>query len=263
MKNNIIGSMLLACTTLFFACKTASEAPAPAQELGSAHIEFENQFAQDPNDPEQFDPFIINSTTPYKNAAGQDYTITAFKYYISNIKLKRADGTIHVDSNSYYLIDAASDDVVITLNKIPVGNYVSISYIIGVDSLQNKTLGQTGALDRSNGMWDAVSENYISVLLEGTAPASTESGHVIKYHIGGYKNTDHTNTLRSAELGFGSYTLQVRSIGTPQVHLSVLASKVAKNLSFDTTPIIDTPGSASVDVSASYANMIIFEHIHN
>jgi hypothetical protein len=266
MKKIIAGSILLALATFVCACKTASEDPAPndpAQETGSVHVEFDNQFEQDPLDPEQYMPLIFTTET-YNNTAGEDYTITAFKYYISNIKFKKADGTVHTDSNSYYLIDASSSDAVITLSKVPVGNYTSMSYTIGVDSLQNATTGQTGALDRSNGMWDATAENYISVLLEGTSPQSTETGHAIKYHIGGYKNSNHTNTLRTVQHNFGpEYELQVRSIGTPQVHLAVQAAKVAKNLTFASTPIVDAPGTAAVTISASYANMIIFEHIHN
>ncbi|MDB5256560.1 MAG: hypothetical protein JWM14_1255 [Chitinophagaceae bacterium] len=262
MKKIIVGSMLLAFATFISACKTASDDPVPAQGKGSVHIEFDNQFEQDPLDPEQYMPLIFTTET-YSNNAGEEYTITAFKYYISNIKLKKADGTVHVDSNSYYLIDASSSDAVITLSKVPVGNYTSMSYIIGIDSLQNETTGQTGALDRTNGMWDVTSESYLSLLLEGTSPQSTETGHAIKYHIGGYKNSNHTNTLRTVQHNFGEYVLQVREIGTPQVHLAVQAAKVAKNITFATTPIIDSPGTAAVNISASYANMIIFEHIHN
>jgi hypothetical protein len=71
----------------------------------------------------------------YKNALGQTYTISKFRYYISNICLKKSDGTMYFSKN-YYLIDeedASSKNI--TLTGIPEGDYNSISFMLGVDSL--------------------------------------------------------------------------------------------------------------------------------
>ena len=46
------------------------------------------------------------NTGSYTNAVGENFTVTAFDYYISNIKLTKTDGTIYVvpQDSSYFLI---------------------------------------------------------------------------------------------------------------------------------------------------------------
>ncbi|WP_010603331.1 MbnP family protein, partial [Pedobacter agri] len=41
------------------------------------------------------------NTTTYKNAKGEDFKINVFKYYVSNIKLSKADGTTYLIPESY------------------------------------------------------------------------------------------------------------------------------------------------------------------
>jgi len=263
MKNTIVLISLLASTTFFSACKKASDDPAPAQETGTVHVEFDNQFEQSALDPEQYTPLVFNTET-YQNAAGEDYTITKFKYYISNVKLKKADGSSYSVPESYYLIDASSSaDQLITLSNVPAGTYTGMSYIIGVDSTRNVSGAQTGALDEANGMFWSWNSGYIFMMFEGTSPQSTATDHVLQYHVGGFRNSTNTNALRTVNLSFGSSTLRVTKVGIPQVHIMVEASKVAKNRSFATTPTVHMPGATAISIADDYVNMFKFDHIHN
>ena len=131
---------------------------------------------------------LIFDNTVYKNKAGQEYTITNFKYYISNIKLIDEAGKAHINADSYYLVrhdDSASMDIELT--DIPSGKYKSISFLIGVDSLHNCSGAQSGALDPVNGMFWTWNQGYIFFKLEGKSPSSKSSGGIYEYHIGGYK----------------------------------------------------------------------------
>ena len=94
-----------------------------SDQKGNFTLEFENKV----NDL----PLILN-TQNYINANGDNYTISTFKYYISNIKLSRADGTSYSLPESYYLIDASKpSSTLINLRDIPAGDYTKISYLIG------------------------------------------------------------------------------------------------------------------------------------
>ncbi len=261
MKNNFILIVLLAIITFLSACKKASEEPAPVQETGSVTIELDHQFQQDPLDPTQYDPLIFNTET-YQNTAGEDYTITKFKYYISNIKLKKTDGSEYAVPESYYLIDATtSTDQKIELSNIPAGNYTGMSYIIGVDSTRNVSGAQIGALDPANGMFWSWSSGYIFMMFEGTSPQSTATDHVLQYHVGGFSTT--TNALKIINLSFNTFELRVTKVGTPEVHIMVEASKVAKTQSFATKPTVHEPGASAISISNDYASMFSFAHIHN
>ncbi|MBC7486822.1 MAG: hypothetical protein H7282_08725 [Cytophagaceae bacterium] len=261
MKNIFILITLLTTTTFFSACKKANDEPAP--ETGTVHVEFDNQFEQDALDPEQYTPLVFNTKT-YQNAAGEDYTITKFKYYISNVVLKKADGSTYAVPESYYLIDASSStDQLLTLSHVPAGNYTGMSYIIGVDSARNVSGAQTGALAETNGMFWTWNTGYIFMMFEGTSPQSTATDHVLQYHVGGFRNSTNTNALKTVNLSFGSSTLRVTKVGIPQVHIMVEASKVAKNRSFAITPTVQMAGAKAIEIADDYVNMFSFDHIHN
>ena len=138
----------------------------------------------------------------YLNALNQKFTVTKFKYYISQIILKTNDAKVF-RSNSTYLIDeenASSKNIV--LKKIPSNNYISIEFIIGVDSLHNCSGAQSDALDPILGMFWTWKSGYIFLKLEGKSEASSAPAHLLEYHIGGYKWPD--NCIRSIKINLES-----------------------------------------------------------
>jgi len=169
----------------------------------------------------------------YINSVGQSFTVTNFKYYISNIKLTDSGGRVFENKNSYYLIDendSASHHI--QLDDIPEGDYSKISFTIGVDSLHNCSGAQSGALDPIHGMFWTWNTGYIFLKLEGKAPASKQPGHIFEYHIGGYKAP--SNCIREVSFdiaGIHSYVsdddlLVGASPGTCQIRLSADISSI-------------------------------------
>jgi hypothetical protein len=143
----------------------------------------------------------------YKNELGQSFTVSKFRYYISNIRLKKTIGPT-ISLPGYFLVDEADpESKSITLNNVPEGLYSSVSFIIGVDSLHNCTGAQTGALDPVNGMFWTWSTGYIFLKMEGHADASASPGHIFEYHIGGYAAPN--NCIRRVELNFGKKGLSI------------------------------------------------------
>jgi len=151
-----------------------------------------------------FDHYVGNEvlqldTVTYKNELGQPFTITKFKYYIGNVRLKKANGG-EVVLNDYYLVNEDEAQTKKVNLYLPEGEYSGISFIIGVDSLHNCSGVQAGALDPVNAMFWAWNTGYIFLKLEGKSPASKSPGNIFEYHIGGYKQP--ANCIRTVSLSF-------------------------------------------------------------
>jgi hypothetical protein len=175
-----------------------------------------------------FNHFVGNTplsldTVQYKNELGQPFTITKFKYYISNIHLRKTDGSL-VSIDKYFLINEDEPDSKnITLTDIPTTQFTGLDFIIGVDSLHNCSGAQSGALDPVNAMFWAWNTGYIFLKLEGKAAASKSPGHVYEYHIGGYQQP--ANCIRKVSLNFP----RPLTIGTDkEIELKVDAAEILK-----------------------------------
>ncbi len=146
-----------------------------------------------------FNHFVNNQalkldSSIYKNELGQTFTVSKLKYYVSNFHFKAVSGK-DLFINETFLIDEDEEgSKKILLSKVPEGNYSSMDFIIGVDSLHNCSGAQSGALDPVNGMFWAWNTGYIFLKLEGYAKTSLSPGHFFEYHIGGYKQP--TNCIR-------------------------------------------------------------------
>jgi hypothetical protein len=133
----------------------------------------------------------------YTNAAGESFTITQLQYFISNIKLGRADGTEFIvpQDECYFLVQEnvpASQRIRL---MVPEAEYNRITFIVGVDSLRNTMdiSKRTGVLDPAsamdNGMYWGWNSGYIFFKMEGnstTAPADPTGRQKFRYHIGGF-----------------------------------------------------------------------------
>ncbi len=144
-------------------------------------------------------PLIIDSVN-YKNELTQDFTISKFKFYISNVRFENTNGTQTAPSTSF-LIDQ-EDSLSLSTNSIsiPSGIYSSIEFILGVDSLHNVSGAQNGALDVVNAMFWTWNSGYIFMKLEGNSSFSNSPGHFFEYHIGGFK--EPYNAIRKIKLTF-------------------------------------------------------------
>lgn len=153
-----------------------------------------------------FNHFVNNQalkldSSIYKNELGQTFTVSKLKYYVSNFHFKATSGK-DLFINETFLIDEDEEgSKIILLSKVPEGNYTSMDFIIGVDSLHNCSGAQSGALDPVNAMFWAWNTGYIFLKLEGRANTSLSPGHFFEYHIGGYKQP--TNCIRKISFDLG------------------------------------------------------------
>ncbi|MCW3070546.1 MAG: hypothetical protein JWO44_436 [Bacteroidetes bacterium] len=190
----------------------------------------------------------------YKNAMGQPFTVSNFKYYISNIQLVKADGK-EIAVPGYFLINEDEEaSKQLMFNSIPAGEYVSLHFIIGVDSLHNCSGAQSGALDPAKGMFWAWNSGYIFLKLEGKAAASASPGKIFEYHIGGYKAP--ANCIRKVNLRFEK-NLHIEQKNTAYLTIKVNAAEVLRSpasIDFSTLSSVTGFHNASM-IADNYTDM--------
>jgi hypothetical protein len=236
-------------------CKSDKGEPHPTGPAG-VDIEFENVVGNS--------ALQLNSTAPYSTPAGDQFTVTTLRYYISNIKLKRADGSEYVQPESYYLIDQerpASQKF--TIPNVPAGDYTGLTFTIGVDAARNVAGAQTGALAPSDMFWDW-SSGYIFTKLEGRSPQAP--GGAISFQIIGFSGPyNAVRTVSPALPTTGTAIIAVGEDHTPKVHIK---ADVLKMFSGPTTVRFATTnnvldGADAVRIADNQAaGMFTIGHIH-
>jgi hypothetical protein len=228
----------------------------PANQTGEVDIEFEHTVGTA--------PLVLNKQT-YSTLAGDQFTVSTFKYYISNLKLTKTDGTQYAVPESYYLVNSdVSSSQHLAIKNVPTGDYKALTFTIGVDSVRNVSGAQTGALDPTNTMFWSWNSGYIFTKLEGTSPQSKETGNTLMFHIGGFKSPN--NTIRTVTPAFPSgINLLVRADHSPEIHYNVDVLRMFSGPNTIRFGSLSTSmgGPTSVQVANNYAQgMFSVEHIH-
>lgn len=213
---------------------------------------------------------LTKSKAAYKTVSGDSFRVTRFIYYVSNLRFNKAGGGGYAVPNSYYLIneaDAASQRV--ALADVPTGDYTSLSFVVGVDSVRNRSGAQTGALDQGNGMFWVWDTGYIFLKLEGNyvQPGVAVPG-ALSIHVGGSRWP--ANTIRTVTLPLPAGTvLAVRGARNPKVRLAAdvlrlfdgTAASGTTAVSFSGRPgttrlVSTTSGPDAVTIANNYARPV-------
>ncbi len=105
----------------------------------------------------------------YQNDLNQTYLLENFKLYLSNFEFESTSSNeVYEVEDSYYLFSADRETNVFEREiLIKKGEYSKLNLAIGVDSIKNTSLDNSGDLDISNSMaWDW-NTGYKFVVMEG------------------------------------------------------------------------------------------------
>ncbi|WP_040007215.1 MbnP family protein [Fibrisoma limi] len=166
---------------------------------------------------------LTRSPATFVTAQQERFTVTRLHYYLSNVRLVKADGSAWVlpPDSSYFLIRAeAPASHQITLPHVPVGEYTGLQFMIGVDSLRNTMppSQRKGCLDiggEANGMYWSWNAGYIFFKFEGLSPQApmdkTSGKHEFTFHVGqfGGMKIPTPNNTRLVSLSFPDQPLRV------------------------------------------------------
>lgn len=256
MKQTIkLGIIVL--SAFFFtltSCKKTTTTPIdPNPTTGSFKIAFEHVFGM------MESPFSLNTLFVHP-MTNDSLTFTKFRYYISNIKLKKEDGTWWSESNSYHIVDAAVESSLeIEFTNIPSGNYTELQYTLGVDSLHNVSGAQEGALSVTEGMFWNWNSGYIMLKAEGTSPQA--SSNVFQFHLGGYSGTNNIVSIKSTNFNGEQMTIAYNK--NPHVHLKANVAKLwHSSSSVSVKNTIHMPGADAKTMADNFYSSVVFDELH-
>jgi len=206
----------------------------------------------------------LNLETNYTNAWGEEFAISRFKYYISNIEFITNEGKrIKADGENYFLADEEDESSKKFAITIPAGTYTAVSFLIGVDSIRNVSGAQTGALDPLNGMFWTWKSGYIMAKMEGRSSASSLPGHLFEYHIGGFQGAE--NAVKKITLAFpgGEKIFSKNKKTVIELSVDVLAwFQHPEKITIGLYPSCTTPGPLAKKFADNYADMFSISAIN-
>lgn len=222
------------------------------EKTGTVRIVFNNTISSIP---------LLLDTVIYKNAFGEPFSVTKFKYYISNVALEKNSNT-QKEIESYHLINARDSNSLGFTFPVEGGEYNALSFLIGVDSLRNCSGAQTGALDPMNDMFWTWNSGYVMAKLEGRSDSSKMMKRM-EYHIGGYKGGE--SVLQKISL----HPKKPIIIENGKQTVIIIETDLAKwwqmidKVSISENPVCTTPGVLAKRIAANYANMFAIQQVKN
>lgn len=212
----------------------------------------------------------------YVNGSKETFSVTTFNYYISNVRLIKADGSAYSipQDSSYFLVrEEQPATQTLNLNQIPLGEYTGVEFLVGIDSLRNTmdVSRRKGVLDPAGGhqggmYWDWNS-GYIFLKLEGTSPQAIETGNAFMYHIGlfgGYQ-AKTINNLRTVKVFFDNNKALVSASQTPTIQLQTDIAKLfdgPTSISIKQHPDVMVSDYSST-IANNYAQMFRFINLQS
>jgi len=255
MKKTIFNFVIISLLALTInSCKEDKVEQPKALTTGSVQLKMEYVWAMAQSD------FQLNEML-YHPMSGDSLKFTVFKHYISNLKLKRTDGSYWVAPNSYHLLDVSvPSSLAIKLDNVPTGDYTGIEVTFGVDSLRNVSGAQTGDLAQSNGMFWSWNSGYIMIKAEGTSPQA--AGGSFSYHIGGFSGVNTSLSVRALSFP-SSEILKVNEGSMPVLHLLANPARLFHSYgSVSKGSKIHMPGVDAGKMAQDFNSWVNVEHIH-
>lgn len=245
MKNRFLfltSLVAVAATFVFVACSSEKDGDVPPQiTKGTLEIVFDNKVG---------DSDLVLDSGTYTNSSGEDYSVSKFKYLISNIVLIDVNNNefVYPKSESYFIIDEATPSTTrIQLSNIQGGEYSAIKFGVGVSQSEYPLEGANFIPEAEPDMiWDWTA-GFIFLKMEGEYSTGGSSGF-FAYHMGSHGT--HLDNYREVELEFP----QILKIND-QTHAELsVETDVAKI--FDSENTLSLSENDNVQVDPVYAPQI-------
>lgn len=245
--------VLTGCVLALASCQKSIS---PEEKTGTLKITFNNSVKGNP---------IGLGSTVHTNAFGEQYTITKFKYYISNVSAYFSGMTNTAEKESYHLIDESKAASLSFSFAAKVNKYSTLQFMLGVDSTRNVSGAQSGALDPINDMFWTWNSGYIMAKMEGTSPQSTVVNNKVEYHIGGFSGAN--NSLKYIPLNItGGTLLDIREGKTSEIVIEADFDKwwqAPNDLKIAVAPVCNIPGVLAKNIADNYSDMFTIKSVTN
>lgn len=252
--------------------------------LASAVILFSVVVSCKSSGPEPADPVVVTApismhlhsyigenevelyNTVYRTADDRKISLSFAQLYISNIKLVKFDGSIHEVGDTIFLTNIV--DQVYKLGNVPVGNYKSIRFDVGLPAAINAQIpsGSVGKLNNS-AMWftgSAQANNYVFMHAAGkidtTATKDAADADMVPfvYKIGTNNNVVH--------ISMPNQNVSVQPNTMAYIHMEADYAALFEGLdltdedNLSVATKADNASSLVIDITANMANMFKYEN---
>ncbi|MCC6185913.1 MAG: hypothetical protein IT256_02040 [Chitinophagaceae bacterium] len=236
---------------------TANPTPTPVPEATTGTITFKI------NNVVGARPLVLGDSALYALPNGDSFMVHTFNYYLSNMVLTTEQGLQFVVPESYYLLRAGSpESLQFVITDVPFGNYKSIDFLIGVDSVRNFSGAQTGALDPQYGMIWSWNTGYIMAKMEGYSPQSGNPNKSISFHIAGFKGA--YNVIQSQQFALPS-AASVSASHNAAINMTADAAiwfQAPAFPGFASLSDVGVEGAKAYNISLNYASMLRIDSVH-
>lgn len=205
----------------------------------------------------------LQFNTSYTTNAGENYSVKTFRYYVHDIKLVNSTGAATMLTSDYFLIDENDPASKILPLKAPADSYSALSFTLGVDSIDNVSGAQAGALDPAKGMFWTWSSGYVMAKLEGSSPVIIGPTNNFSYHIGGFKSP--YSVIKTISLPIQSpHSLHLKKDSTINIYLNgdinTWFSSI-NHIDIAATPACHAPGELAKKIADNYEGMFSIKNI--
>lgn len=208
-------------------------------------------------------PLELN-TGKYSNPFGEAYSISKFKYYISQVSLQRGKA-VFFEAAGFHLVDEANADALQFSFALGAGNYDALNFMLGVDSLHNVSGAQTGALDPLNDMFWTWNTGYVMAKLEGHSPQANVVNNKLEFHIGGFMGAN--NVLKNITLPFpAGQSLNIQEGRTSEIIIEADIDKwwqQPNDIKITEHPVCSSPGPLAKKIADNYSKMFTIKDVVN
>lgn len=247
--------LLFPFALLSFFTKQSSTKITASQTTGTLKITFVNTVKGKP---------LELYTGKYLNPFGEEYSISKFKYYISHVSLLKGKAVFWEPEN-FHLIDESKPDDLHFSFALGAGEYNSLQFMLGVDSLHNVSGAQSGALDPLNDMFWTWNSGYVMAKIEGSSPQSTLVNNKLEYHVGGFMGEN--NVLKNITLNFPpGKLLNIQKGKTSEIIIEADINswwQQPNDIKIAEHPVCSTPGPLAKKIADNYSKMFTIKEVIN
>ncbi len=202
---------------------------------------------------------IVLNDSVYTNPFEEKYSISKLRYYVTNVSLNNGSKSC-IEKSSYHLIDESKEESQSFTFNVPPGNYTSLQFLLGVDSLHNVSGAQTGDLDPTKDMFWTWNSGYVMAKMEGNSPASNLVNNKYEFHIGGYAGP--YNVIKKIQLDFNNKSFEVTAGKTIEIIINADINtwwSGANDIKIAEHANITSPGKFALAISNNYVKMFSVE----
>lgn len=247
MKTYIKCICLLLMVSLVMACKKKNDEPTPVVIPTTQSLTL------------RMTPKVGNKTLDFNSSFETEnkerYTLSMFRYYISNISLLKNDGSEYKLDGKVFLVNANTPDY--NLGNVPAGNYKGISFFVGIDSATNHMdptkypVSHPLAIQSPAIHW-SWNSGYIFLMMEGSCDTTDTNKDVLtygQYSHGMFFHLGMDPLLRQVKLTNASFTLAPGADKVLNIHSDI--NKLFAGINLRTENTSHTMGSMPLATRAA------------